>query len=292
MGQGWRAAARGIPGYESARRLRNYAKRAKPAPPEWEFVSAAWPAKREPDGTATGWDNEAVADAYRHKWPLFVRAIDGPGPLGVAHEIPEGLSEMPRDDPLAQNIVLSFGHALSLAAHHRDELSVLDWGGATGHYYELARRLVEDVRFDYHCRELPDVCAVGRELAPTVVFHEDDTCLERGYDFVLASSSLHYVQDWGGLLERLADAAGRWLFVHRTPVVHHTPGFVVLQRAQAYGYDTEYLGWVVNRDELLQTAAGQGFALVREYILGLPMPIEGAPEDPIYSGLLLRRTRA
>jgi putative methyltransferase (TIGR04325 family) len=288
--QGLRAAARSLPGYEWARRLRRWAEQAKPAPTEWELVPGGWSAQDEASGgTASGWHVDAIAEAYRRKWPLFIEAIDGPGPLGVAHEIREERSQMPRNDPLAQNIVLAFGHVLSLAAHRRHELSVLDWGGATGHYYELARRLFEDVDFDYHCLELPSVCAVGRELVPDVTFHEDDGCLERRYELVVASGSLQCVEDWSGLLRRLAAAADPWLFITRVPVVERSPGFVALQRARAYGYETELLNWVFDRDELVQAATSEGFELVREYVLGYPMPIEGAPQNPTFTGLLLRR---
>ena len=55
------------------------------------------------------------------------------------------------------------------------------------------------------------------------------------------------------------------------------PGFVVLQRAQRYGYATEYLGWVLNRDELLHTARDAGLELEREFVLLPEMTIAGAP---------------
>jgi hypothetical protein len=42
-----------------------------------------------------------------------------------------------------------------------------------------------------------------------------------------------------------------------------------------------YLGWVVNRDELLDTAAGAGLELVREVLLPAWLSAEGAPESPI-----------
>ena len=105
--------------------------------PEWEFVADGW----EPKTTAaSGWDAGAVAEAYRAKWPEFLRSIGGPGPLGVSHETPIG-APMRRDDPIAQNMNLAFAHALTTAAHGATDLSVLDWGGATGQLYELAQRL-------------------------------------------------------------------------------------------------------------------------------------------------------
>ena len=200
---------------------------------------------------------------------------------------------MPRDDPFAQNVVLSFGHALSLAAHRRDKLSILDWGGAVGHYYELARRLVPDVHFDYHCAELPSVCAVGRDLVPEVTFHEDDTCLDdRRYDFVFVSGSLQYVEDWAGQLRRLAAAAESWLFITRVLVVDRVGPLVVLQRA--HGYNTELVTWVFNRDELVQSALKEHFELVREYTFGPGAPASGnrTLQTPTWAGLLMRRAPA
>jgi hypothetical protein len=41
-----------------------------------------------------------------------------------------------------------------------------------------------------------------------VDFREDESCLERTYDLVVASSSLQYAEDWRGLLDRIAAAAG------------------------------------------------------------------------------------
>jgi putative methyltransferase (TIGR04325 family) len=252
-------------------------------PPEWEFAPDGWEREIE---AKTGWSAGAVAEAYRAKWPEFLRTIDGPGPLGVAHETPTG-APMRRDDPIAENIVLAFGHALATAASGQEELSVLDWGGATGHYYELARRLTA-LELDWHIRELPEVCVVGRELEPEVTFHDSDEALDRGYDFVLASASIQYAREWRELLAKLAGAAKPWLLLHRIPAVETVPTFPALQRAQGYGYETEYVGWVFHRGELVQAAEELGFELVREYALVDPIAVAGAPENPKHIGLLLR----
>jgi putative methyltransferase (TIGR04325 family) len=251
---------------------------------EWELAPNGWPAAANDPGG--GWQVEAVAEAYREKWPRFLRAIDGPGPLGVSHETPAG-APFGREDPIAHNVVYSFAHALEQAARGRDRISVLDWGGATGHYFELGRRL-SDVGLDWHCRELPAVCAVGRELAPEVTFHDSDDCLEAHYDLVLVSGALQYVEAWRSLLERLAGAASRYLFLTKVPVVESHPGYVAIQRADAYGYETEYPGWVFHRGELVQAALANGLELVREYALIAPIDVAGAAENPKHIGLLFR----
>jgi putative methyltransferase (TIGR04325 family) len=244
------------------------------APPEWEYVPEGW---SRPEG---GWDVAAIVRAHGDKWPSFLAAVEGPGPLGVFHEAPLG-EPISRDDLDAQHMVLAFGYVLARAAHGRRRVSVLDWGGGPGHFAVLARALLPEVELDYHSRDLPAVAALGRELLPDDSFHDDDACLERSYDLVVASSSIQYWPDWQALLARLAPAAGGFLYLTRVPVALAAPSFVVLQRAQRYGYETEYLGWVLNRGELLEAAAAAGLELEREILLPAWLAADGAPEGPI-----------
>jgi putative methyltransferase (TIGR04325 family) len=236
-----------------------------------------------------GWDVDAIADAYRRRWPSFVRAVGGSGPLGVAHEVPEGVA-VPREERGAHNTVMSFAYVLARAAHRREELSLLDWGGGPGHYCLIARALLPDVPLDYHSKDVAKLAALGRELVPGAQFHDDDSCLDRRYALVVASGSLQYAEDWRGLLARLGAAAHPYLYVTRLPVALHAPSFVVVQRPYAYGYDTEYLGWVLSRGELLEAAEGALLRLEREFLLVDEAEVAGAPESPVqHRGFLFSR---
>lgn len=88
------------------------------------------------------------------------------------------------------------------------------------------------------------------------------------------------------MLGRLAAASRGALLITRVGVVCDVPSFVVLQRAGAYGYATEYLGWVFNRDELIGAARGAGLELRREFLIHDPFPIEGAPAEVHHRGFL------
>ena len=55
----------------------------------------------------------------------------------------------------------------------------------------------------------------------------------------------------------------------------------MLQRAHAYGYETEYLGWVIQRSELLALPPASGLGLTRELLLDARFSAPGAPEDPV-----------
>ena len=165
-------------------------------------------------------------------------------------------------------MLVSFAYVVALAARGVERLSVLDWGGGLGHYEALARSTVPGLELDWHVKETPAVAARGR---PGVTFHTDEQCLsDRSYDLVVASSSLQYEPEWQRLLSLLAGAAGRYLYVARVPVALTAPSFVVIQRPYVHGYDTEYLGWVLNRDELVEAAGLPARARVpaRRAVLG------------------------
>ena len=252
---------------------------------EWEYVPEGW-ARPVP-----GWDVEAVARAYEKAWPSYLETLAGPGPLGVEHAVAGG-EAVNRYDHAAHNTILSYGYAAALAAYGAERFSILDWGGGLGHYEPLTRALLPGVELEFHCKELPALVVHGRRLMPHVHFHEDESCLERRYDLVLASSSLQYAEDWPGLVAALAAATGRYLYVTRLPVALSAPSFVVLQRAYRYWYETEYLGWVVSREELLRVAASAHLELVRELLLSAWFSAPGAPEDPVeHRGFLFRRSR-
>ena len=226
-----------------------------------------------------------MLEAYKRKWPAFVSALAGPGPLGVSHES----AEPGTDDFWAHNTIVSYAYVLALTACDKHEVSVLDWGGGIGHYYVISKSVVPGVAIDYHCKDVPLLCAHGRSLFPEARFYDDESCLERRYDLVLASGSLQYSEDWRRTLEKLGAAAGTFLYVTRLPTVRESRSFVVLQRAYSYGYDTEYLGWALNREELLAAAGGFGLELAREFLLSdAPFVYAGAPEHADERGFLFR----
>jgi putative methyltransferase (TIGR04325 family) len=244
---------------------------AAPQPlPEWEYVADGW------EHPARGWAVDSVARGYREKWADYVAAIAPPNPLGVHHET----ARVTSGDVAAHNMLVSFAYVVALAVGE-ERGSVLDWGGGLGHYHELARSAVPGLELEYHVKETPATCAAGREVSPDVAFHEDDSCLDRTYDLVVASSSLQYAPDWQALLGGLAGATERYLYVARVPVCMQAESFVVIQRPYVHGYETEYLGWVLNRGELLERAAATGLVLTREFLLDARFSAVGAPEDPV-----------
>jgi putative methyltransferase (TIGR04325 family) len=250
--------------------------------PEWEMVpdsDALWTAK-------AGWGHQSIVSTQLKKWPSFLRSVGGTSPLGQSHEGPPNAVA----DYATHNTIISFGYALARAAQGRHEVSVLDWGGGLGHYYMYARVLMPTLSLEYVVKDLPPFCEAGAALLPEVTFvSEDSVALGRSYDFVFASSSLHYARKHYDLLGRLCDSAQDWLMITRLPFVEHTDDFVVLQRPHMYGYMTEYPGWFMKRAKMLDFVAARGFELVRQFLVAERPNVPNAPEQAQYYGFLFRR---
>lgn len=264
------------------RRVRARIRGAGPA--EWEYLPDGWP---EESQAVRGWNSQSVVDAHLAPWADFRAAAQSTAPFGLSRE-PDGANTV---NCGLHNTIMSFGYVLARAAGRPTRLSMLDWGGGVGEYYVYARALLPDLDLDYHCRELPLLAESGRRLLPEATFYADDEmALARHYDFVMASSSMHYVRDWRATLKRLAAVTDQYLYVTRMPVVEHAPSYVVLQRPYRHGYHTEYPGWFLNRDEFLGVAADLGLTLLREFLIWERPGVPNAPEAADYRGFLFSAT--
>lgn len=100
-----------------------------------EYAPDGWQTARTNDHI-TDWNVESVIDIERAKWDDFCRNLQGTGPRGFSHEA--------RDlavvrNVSAHNVHITYAYVLAQAAHQKMTLSVLDWGGALGHYYLLGK---------------------------------------------------------------------------------------------------------------------------------------------------------
>lgn len=250
--------------------------------PDWEYVPEGW---RVRDPRIKGWGVASVVETEKARWHEFVRAVKGTGPLGVAHEA----TSISNQDPCAHNLFMTYGYVLATAARKKSSVSILDWGCGLGHHYVISKALFPEVALDYHGRDLPLMCQAAREIQPDATFHDDEgSCFQRRYDLVMANVSLHYSEDWKEVVLKLALACEEYLFISRLPVVCTVPSFVVVQRPYTYGYDTEYLGWYLNRDEFLDHLRDLGMELVREFLNLDRVIVRGAPEQGKYRSFLFR----
>ena len=254
----------------------------KAAAPEWEAV-------RESDWIATdGWLHPSIVDTQVAKWKGFAESIARPHPLGIAHEALPGAPV----NVSSHNIIMTFGYVLGRAMVGRagQPVSILDWGGGIGHYALLARSLYPEAVVRYSICELQPLVEAGRKLVADVGFTADgDGALSGSYDLVYASSSLQYVRDLYPLLAKMAKTGSRWIMICRMPFVDRADDFVVVQRPQRYGYDTEYTGWFLNRNRFVNFMQQHGYTLDREFLNDERPTVENAPEQCSYRGFLFER---
>ena len=259
--------------------------------PEWDYVPEGW---RSKDPRIKGWNVESILETHKAKWPEFLRSVQGNGPLETAHRLGVAYeaSALSNNDYAAHNTIMAYAYVIARASWKRDRISLLDWGGGIGHYYIISKALLPEIEIDYHCKDLPLLCQGGRELLPEARFHEnEEECFARTYDLVLASSSLHYSEDWKSIAQRLALATRSYLYITRFPIVHRVTSFVVVQRPYRYGYQTEYLCWFLNREEFLTHMNTLEMDLVREFLIQERPQVHEAPEQGEYRGFLFRPRR-
>lgn len=237
-----------------------------------------------PPSPPASWDDSSHEATMRRNWPVVAERIAGTGPLNM---LPYRSSEA---DLPAHNMLMTFLYVAARIAHRKDRLSVLDWGGAVGHYALVARRMLPELAFDFVVKEQPTNCRLARELNPDTTFVDsDDACFARRYDLVMANGAIHYEKNWRALVERLAASADGWLLITCLPAVFKVPGFVVVQRLRGSGFLGEFYSNVVNRDDFVDEVTRHGFVLERELMSWGPVPYRGAPEDPVGAGFLFRR---
>jgi putative methyltransferase (TIGR04325 family) len=281
MRSGWLPSRNGL-----RRRLRSLGAPSTPdgsrhVSPCSKYESQGW-TTNEP---ASGWNQDSVAVAQEAHWPVLVRNLEGPGPLGVSH-LPTRTRRDSIDD---HNIMMSYGYVLARAARSKRRISILDWGGGLGHYYLYSRSLLPEVAIDYHCFDVPVLCRVGRRLQPDVRFHTDANDLTGvTFDLVISSSSLHYFQDWRSVVDTLGRHTGAFLYIARLMTVPRAPSFVVRQYSRE-GYRTEFLIWFLNRVEVIECVQRCGLRFEREFVFAENWPVENAPEQGQCRGFLFQR---
>lgn len=247
----------------------------------WEIVPGGFPPS-QPDH---GWALERVAAAEDQRWPRFQQALAAPRPIALAHE----------DNDPARPQVWAEHHWLTVLyvarrASINDRLELLDWGGGLGHLQPVLREAWPELELHYHLHDYPAFCDRARSHLPDAVIHESaSSALGRQFDLVLASGSLHYTEDWRGLLARLAQCSRRDLLLLRLPTVSTAAPYVFVQRVPNIGYATEFYSWCLRKDEVVDFVASQGFVLEREFLSLEEAPVVGAPEPGTYAGLWFRR---
>jgi len=168
------------------------------------------------------------------------------------------------------------------------QVRVLDFGGASGHYFDVAAAAYPDVSWQWTVVETPIMASLaansmaGRSISWT---SDLDAALHKRWDFVLASASLNYVPEPLKALTALGRTAPYALLTRLPlwPVAHHLPAIQRLSRRQRAG---AYPTWVFSEEQFLDEVEAVGDVVLRFDVPEDTARIAG--HRGAYAGLLIR----
>ena len=165
---------------------------------------------------------------------------------------------------------------------------VLDFGGAFGHYFDVATSAFPNVSWEWTVVETPTMVtlAARTEVGQSIRWTSDlDSALAERWDFVFASASLNYVPDPIQAVTKLGRTAPYVLLTRLPlwPIDHHLPAVQRLSRRDRAG---AYPTWVFSEDVFLEEIEAIG-----EVVLRFDVPEDTARiagHRNIYAGMLIR----
>jgi len=159
---------------------------------------------------------------------------------------------------------------------HKAIRLMLDWDGGTGDYLIKLKAMVPSIEVEYHCKELPLTCDIGKSLNSDVIWHEeDDSWTSCNFDLVFSSGAFYYVKDWKEILKKFTIVEAPYIFITRTPVVEGNDKSFVVKLEGSDGNET--LFHVLNKNEIINFFENNGYALEREFLTGEVPQIDNCP---------------
>jgi putative methyltransferase (TIGR04325 family) len=199
----------------------------------------------------------------------------------------DGVAALERGEPLdyslrQRNVVLPVAAGILLARLER--LRVLDFGGGLGTSYLVLREAMPMVeRVDYTVCEVESICETGRALYAPGKGPRFQTAFPdgAGFDLVHAASVLQYIEDWQGIVARLASLKPMLLSLADI-FAGAFPAFVTLQTY----YDSRIPHWFLNEAAFVREVERHGYRLLTRLpcnvrILGRdgPLPMGNFPPE-------------
>jgi len=247
--------------------------------PALEYIHEGWDFPLENQNM--GWNSMNPIEIEKKRWEKFLLNLQGTKPIFVQHEA----NDRSQTNLDFHNRNMTYAYVLSLAAHNKSSVSVLDWGGSLGHYYQLGKTLFPDLHIDFHCKEVPLIVDLGKKCNPEVNWYSDLSCLARDYDLVMMIGVLPYYKNWVDILSQISKATKSYLFLGLMPLVNKGSGFVALQR----WHGTLMLHAQFNSEALKNVLSDLNLCLIREFYTGIYPYVKNAPAQPELVSWLLKK---
>jgi len=234
--------------------------------------------------SAQGWNDKSIIEGKETAFKQIEEVLSSSYKVAFSYES----RNLTADQNLEyHNINMTFAYVLTLAAHLKTKVSVLDWGSGIGHYYLMSKRFLPGVEIDYHCVEVPEMAKLGKMINKNVSWYSANNYLKNTYDLVMINASLQYVKEWKSFFKEISSCIGNYLFVTRIPTVENVEGYVAIQNENG----VKMLHQQINSKELVSTVEGCGFQTMFEFLIGDKPFIKNAPEQCEMKGWLFKKTK-
>ena len=149
---------------------------------------------------------------------------------------------------------------VAMLVTQQSHVSVLDFGGGLGAGFTVLANAVGNhiACVDYRIVEVESICRTGRALyaAGTGPTFNSEIPSAGTFDVVHTSSVIQYIEDWRGLLRRLARLGAPYLSFGDV-FIGGIPTYVTLQNY----YESQIRHWFINAAEFIGEVERQGYEL-------------------------------
>lgn len=128
---------------------------------------------------------------------------------------------------------------LTMLAQEKESLKIVDFGGACGSYYFIAKHFMPNgFKLKWHVVETPAMVSKGKKLEDNELkFYTDlakATNAFQGADLLFSSSSLPYVPDPRITIDDILHSGPRYIFLTRLPLIEHQQENIITIQTSKY----------------------------------------------------------
>lgn len=236
-------------------------------------------------------------------WKEALKNCDGYDKPSILNKITEaslkvknGLAVYERDSVLFDKVEYSWQLLCGLfyaAAHHSNNLSVLDFGGSLGTSYYQNKNLLSAMNsLEWSIVEQPHFVKSGKELFEDDIlkfYNSIDECLRsRKPNVIVISSVLQYLEDPISLINKIVDSGINHVIVDKTLFISGHADRIMVQRVPENIYKASYPVRFFNYSKLL-ACFQPTFKIIAEFDAYNGLEIEIDKQKARYKGFILER---
>jgi putative methyltransferase (TIGR04325 family) len=194
---------------------------------------------QEARACATGYDEDSIAQKV----------------LEASKAVMRGEARYERDSVLFNDLQYNFRivSAFGLVASRRNQVNILDFGGALGSEYWRNRNMLYafNTKFTWNVVEQDNYVRLGNQEVGNdeLFFYKNVRQVDCPIDIVLLSSVLQYLPSWKSILKDIADLKPKYILIERQPISSEQG--ICVQYVGDLIYKASYPMWLITEHELM-----------------------------------------